>query len=87
MQEASISLLDRGQEFGSGVSRPEPKPQNELYQLGEMAEDTEPRTSVYFVCNRKKMVMPADSIYSQRVPPFLPHHFWVEWLHLRMMKG
>ena len=65
-QEASISSLDKGQEFGSGVSRQEPEPQNELDQLGKMAEETEPLTSVNSVFSRIKMALPADGIYSAK---------------------
>ena len=71
-QEASIHSLDREQKFVSGVSRQKPEQQSELDQLGEMAEDNEPRTSVDKVFSRIKMALLADGIYSAKgsaVPP------------------
>ena len=86
-QEASIHLLDRERGFGSGVSRQEPEQQSELDQLGEMAEDIDPRTAVDNVFSHIKIGLPADSIYAAKGSGVPLHHSWVECIHPRMMKG
>ena len=48
------------------MGRQEPEQKSELDQLGEMAEDIDPRTAVDNVFSRKKMDMPADGIYSAK---------------------
>ena len=71
-QEASIHSLDRERGFGSGVCRQEPEQKSGLDQLGEMAEDTDPRTALDNLYSRLKKATPADGIYSPKgsaVPP------------------
>ena len=71
-QEASIHSLDRERGFGSGVGRQEPEQKSNLDQLGEMAEDSDPRTALDNLYSRLKMATPADGIYSAKgsaVPP------------------
>ena len=71
-QQASIHSLDRERGFESGVGRQEPEQKSGLDQLGEMAEDIDPRTALDNLYSRLKMAMPADGIYSAKgsaVPP------------------
>ena len=71
-QEASIHSLDRERGFGSGVGRQEPEQKSNLDQLGEMAEDRDPRSALDNLYSRLKMATPADGIYSAKgsaVPP------------------